>query len=243
MKIDVLGSSSSGNCYIIEDQGQKLILEAGVHIMEIKKALNFDIHDVAGCLVSHIHMDHSKSMVELMNLGINVGSGIETMQNIDHHRKNVLEPQKLHRIGNFTVMPFEIDHDVKNFGYVIKCPSGKKILFATDTQFLMHRFEGINIYMLECNFDMDSMRKAVKCGKLDPMILIRVANTHMSLETLLSYLQNVDLSTTEKIMLIHLSERNSNEEKYIKAVQEQTGIETIAADTGVVVETLDSPGF
>ncbi|HCB45364.1 MAG TPA: MBL fold hydrolase, partial [Algoriphagus sp.] len=59
MKLIVLGSSSAGNCYILQDnQGNSLILEAGVRIKEIKKALDFDISGIQGCLISHRHGDH-----------------------------------------------------------------------------------------------------------------------------------------------------------------------------------------
>lgn len=242
MRIEVLGSSSSGNCYIIEDQGEILILEAGIKIKDIKKALNFDFSNVVGCVVSHCHNDHSLSMNELMKLGVKTFSS-KSAFNGSNYNHIVVEDKQIWKAGNYTFMPFELEHDVYNLGYVIKTPSGKKIMFATDTQFIMPRFKDIDVYMLECNFDLDSMRKAVKCGKLDPMILVRVAGTHMSLETLLAYLDNVDLSKTKQIVLIHLSQNNSNEKKYVEAVQNQTGIVTVAADKDVVIELMDGPEF
>lgn len=243
MKIKVFGSSSSGNFYTIEDQGQILLLEAGIKIIDIKKALNFDLSKVVGCIVSHEHKDHSKSIVELLSLGVPVGSNASTMLTVDHHRKFVIEPKKPMKIGMFSIMAFKLVHDVDNFGYVIKTPSGEKILFATDTQFIAAQFKDINVYMLECNFDLDSMRKAVNCGKLDPAILIRVSQTHMSLETVTDYLENADLNKTTDIMLIHLSENNSNEDKYIESIQAKTGIKTVAADVGTIINTNTGPGF
>ena len=56
MKMSVLGSSSSGNAYILESgDGEKLIIEAGVKIMNYKKALNFDLSGIRACVVSHAH--------------------------------------------------------------------------------------------------------------------------------------------------------------------------------------------
>lgn len=245
MKIDVLGSNSSGNCYIIEDQGQKLIVEAGVHIDNIKKNLNFDFKNVVGCLVSHEHNDHALNIEKLLYYGIDVcaSEAVFKAKNVIHNRAHVVTPNKGFALGGFKIMAFKVEHDVDTFGFVIKGPSGKKILFATDTQFVLQQFKDINIYMMECNFDMDSMRKAVKCGKLDPMVLMRVAGTHMSLETLQSYFEKADLSKTEKIILIHLSERNSNESKYIDKIQNQTGIKTIAANSGIVVDLMEDAGF
>lgn len=243
MKIKVFGSSSSGNFYTIEDQGEVLLLEAGIKIKDIKQALNFNFNNVVGCLVSHEHKDHSKSIAELLDFGVAVGSNESTMQNIDHFRKFVVEPNKALSIGKFKAMAFELVHDVQNYGYVIKTPSGKKILFATDTQFIINQFKDIDVYMVECNFDLHSMRKAIKCGKLDPEVLVRVAQTHMSLETVSDYLKKADLSKTKDIVLIHLSDNNSCESKYIDHIQGLTGVRTVAADKGTVIELEDELEF
>ncbi|MFA6812950.1 MAG: hypothetical protein WCR45_07660 [Bacteroidaceae bacterium] len=56
MKLSVLGSSSKGNAYILEsNDGEKLIIEAGVKMIEYKKALNFNMRDIRACVVSHAH--------------------------------------------------------------------------------------------------------------------------------------------------------------------------------------------
>lgn len=243
MIIKTFGSNSSGNFYTVEDEGQVLLLEAGIHIKEIKKALKFDFSNVVGCIVSHEHGDHSKSISELLNIGVAVGSNEKTMSYIDHHRKFVIEPKKAVKIGGFYVKAFKLVHDVDNFGYLIKTPSGKRILFATDTQYVLNQFSDVDVYMLECNFDLDSMRKAVHCGKLDNAVLVRVSQTHMSLETVSAYLEASDLTNTKHIMLIHLSDSNSNETKYVDHIQSLTGIKTIAANVGDVIEIGNGPGF
>ena len=57
MILKVLGSSSTGNCYLLQSsEGETLIIECGVHLKEIKKALNFNIRNVAGVLISHEHL-------------------------------------------------------------------------------------------------------------------------------------------------------------------------------------------
>ena len=43
MKLKVLGSGSSGNCYLLESDTECLILEAGLPFMEVKKALNLSL--------------------------------------------------------------------------------------------------------------------------------------------------------------------------------------------------------
>lgn len=56
MILEVLGSSSKGNCYILKSAKDILILEAGVNVKDIKLALNFNFRDVVGCLITHEHL-------------------------------------------------------------------------------------------------------------------------------------------------------------------------------------------
>lgn len=55
-RLKVLGSSSSGNCYIIECCEESLILELGLPFKEIIKGIEYDLKKVRACLVSHHHL-------------------------------------------------------------------------------------------------------------------------------------------------------------------------------------------
>ena len=44
MKLQVLGSSSRGNCYLIEtNKNERLMLDAGVNFKTVQQELNFDL--------------------------------------------------------------------------------------------------------------------------------------------------------------------------------------------------------
>ena len=79
IKLKVLGSGSSGNCYILENENEALIIEAGLPFMEVKKALNFNVMKIVGMISSHEHGDHYKYFEQYKNAGINsacFGTGI-----------------------------------------------------------------------------------------------------------------------------------------------------------------------
>jgi phosphoribosyl 1,2-cyclic phosphodiesterase len=82
MQLNILGSSSKGNCYILENDSEALIIECGVRIADIKKALCFSFQKVVGCLVTHEHGDHAKSINEMMTMGVDVYTSRGTMQRI-----------------------------------------------------------------------------------------------------------------------------------------------------------------
>lgn len=55
MKLKCLASGSSGNCYLLSSDTENLILDCGISIMEIKKALDFDLGGIVGVVVTHAH--------------------------------------------------------------------------------------------------------------------------------------------------------------------------------------------
>ena len=50
-----ISTGSVGNSYILDVNGEKLILELGVRWKDILKALNYNLESVRACLVSHAH--------------------------------------------------------------------------------------------------------------------------------------------------------------------------------------------
>lgn len=53
----VIDSGSSANGYVLEGENQALLIEAGCKPLDMKKALNWQISKVVGCIVSHSHLD------------------------------------------------------------------------------------------------------------------------------------------------------------------------------------------
>lgn len=56
MHLKIVGSSSSGNSYILETQSGSLLIECGIQFKKIQQALGYDLSSVRGCLISHEHL-------------------------------------------------------------------------------------------------------------------------------------------------------------------------------------------
>lgn len=56
MQIEVLGSSSAGNAYIVSDGDTSLLLECGLPIRDMQIKSNFKIAFADACLISHLHL-------------------------------------------------------------------------------------------------------------------------------------------------------------------------------------------
>src|SRR5690606_11831589 len=117
MKLHVINSNSMGNAYLLTaDKEETLLIECGVRYDHIKKALKFKIHTVSGCILSHEHKDHSKSINDLLKVGINVWSHQNTHRACgtdNHHRAKFIEHGQTVKIGSFTVMAFDTEHDAE----------------------------------------------------------------------------------------------------------------------------------
>lgn len=245
MKLTVLGSSSSGNCYLLESKKEVLILEAGVNLKEIKKAVK-EWPTVAGCLVTHEHGDHSKSAIGLMRLGVNVYASpgtFKALKVIKHvHRAKKMQAQIKYKIGSFVIVPFDIPHDAEQpFGFIIEHPECGKIVFITDTHYCKYLFSGMNNLIIECNYSHEIIEKRMKAGKLPEIVRKRLLTNHMSLETCKGFLAAHDLTGVQNIVLCHLSNGNSNASQFKKEIKGLTNKNVFIAAKGLKIDFNKEP--
>ncbi|MBC8059294.1 MAG: hypothetical protein H7Y18_01360 [Clostridiaceae bacterium] len=121
---------------MLKNETECLILECGIPFIEVKKALDFNLATVVGCLVTHEHGDHCKYVKDVINSGIDVymSSGTKEAIGIESHRIKTVISFDTFKVGGFTVLAFDVRHDCEEpFGYVIHHKDTGSILFATDT--------------------------------------------------------------------------------------------------------------
>lgn len=232
MKLIISGSSSQGNSYALQsDSGEILLIEAGIPLKEVKRAIGYKTSKVVGCITSHVHGDHAKYIPEYLKAGISVSSNDEVAEKypgVDTMSENIT-----FKFGNFGVTPFEVQHDAKNFGYLIHEPSYGTIFFATDCYNLNFVIQGCNTYLAECNYSDAILDKAVAEGKTPRSQADRVRLSHMSLEHAISWLQDCDVEhCASKIILIHGSARHLNPSLAVNKFQQVLGVPTFYASSG-----------
>ncbi len=241
MKLKVLGSSSSGNCYLIEgSEKDKLILDAGINFKDVQKALRFDFKGINGVLITHEHMDHLKYAPQFALNGIDIYASAGTFQKLDlkGHRFKVIKALEQFKMGNFIILPFDTEHDAAEpLGFLIQYkPTGEKLLYATDTYYIKYKFSKLNYLLIECNYITNIAKKNIQNNIINKTRYMRLLESHFSLENLVEFLKANDLSNTKKIILCHLSDTNSNERQMVETIQNMTQIETITARPGLEVK-------
>lgn len=236
MKLKILGSSSKGNAYLLYNQYESLLLECGVHVRDIKRALNFDLSKLKGCLVSHEHADHSRSVKDLMGAGVKVWATEGTHEALGtekHHRAGMLSMGTTKRVGGFKVIPFHIMHDAADpCCFFLDHPEMGKTVFLTDTMYCPYTFKDLNNVIVEANYSREIMKEKLSDKEF---LRNRILQSHMSLETCIDFLKANDLSKVNNIVLIHLSDSNSHEVDFKKQVEKATGKTVTVADGGLEI--------
>ena len=232
IEIVPLASGSRGNCYRVTDGSTPLLLECGIPFREIQKGLHFRVSEVAVCLVSHEHKDHSKAVRDVMKAGIDcyMSAGTAEALGISGHRLHIIKAKQQFRIGTWKILPFETQHDAQEpLGFLLANRNGDKLLYATDTFYIRYRFQGLTHIAVECNYSLDILRANVEAGLVEQALKSRILKSHFSLENVKRFLQANDLRKVQEIWLLHLSEQNSCEKRFKEEVQKITGKPTYIA--------------
>lgn len=192
MKLKVINSGSTGNCYILtNNDGKHLILDAGLPIAEIKRGLDFDIANVNGCVVSHEHKDHLLSAKKIENMGIRV------------FRPYTIEDKKIlkTRIESFNITSFDVPHNgTENRGFLITV-DGKTICYITDFEYCPYNFKEmqINTMLVECNYQQTMIDEMDAHG-------VHTVLGHAELYTTAEFVKQNMTDSLENVILCHASE-------------------------------------
>lgn len=240
MNLKVIGTGSTGNAYILSNGDEALLIECGVNINDIKKALNHDYSKVVGCIVSHEHGDHYKSIQSVLDLGINVYTTAGTFSSVlfpsKGHRKKVIHTKQSFTTGNFKIMPFDVMHDAAEpVGFLIEHTDCGRVLFLTDTYYCKYTFPGLNNIIIEANYSKEIIDRKFGADSGKEFLRNRILKSHFSLENCKDMLAANDLSKVNNIVLIHLSDSNSDEKQFVKEIYEQTRKNVRAAVNGMEI--------
>lgn len=223
--IQHIASGSSGNSIVISDGTSKIMLDCGLPYSKLSRHVKCS--ELAGCLITHSHLDHAKAGAELMRGGVTVGMSKGTN---DAHKNDwpfawtILEHLQQIDMGSWIILPFDVVHDVDEpLGFLLQSrETDEKLVYIVDSGFVQYDFNGVTHWLLEANYS----EGLLEAGPYDDYLKDRVRRNHFSLEDLKIFLKTSDLSQTQEIHLLHLSESNSNEQQFKDEIQALTGVPT-----------------
>lgn len=203
MKINILSTGSKGNCAILNNGKSKIMIDCGLKFEDITTHKAFGkFTDYEQILITHSHIDHSRSLKYFSKY-------------IDYiNTDNTTE--KVYNLINWKVLPFEVQHNIKCYGYLIKDKvSNQNILWATDFNNIpILNGVRIDIACLECNYDEQTVVDKIING----IDMHSNYQTHNSLESLIEYLGQLPRKPRMLLLLHKSNDGNLNEQLAIEKI-------------------------
>jgi len=233
--MSVVGSGSDGNCYILQDDKEALIVECGCKPIEVKKALDFNVSKIVGAIATHKHSDHANYVKDFEMMGVPVftpyrDGGVAVTRRygnfiVKAFPNKTLDGKWLHNNSDGSECPC--------YGFWIYHKEMGKFVYASDTECIVQRFKDINHFLIEANYSQDLVDK-------DSVKFSHQIQGHMSLNTCCDFLQANKSDSLRTVTLCHLSSTASDSDAFRRKARQTVGCEVGIATGGLVVNLSDS---
>lgn len=216
MKINVLGSSSAGNCTYVEINNIKFLIDVGFsykYIVEKLNDINVDVKDLNFVIITHSHSDHVMSLYTFYraHIPIYIGAGAYKELSIKDKLVNVNFVDEIDNILGIKLVKIPISHDAIGFGYVFEHEDNSLVYIADTGVIYSKYFEKLTnkkAYLIESNHDVEMEMS----GSKDQRTKIRNIGDegHISNEDCANkYLTRFIGEETKLIVLIHISSHDN----------------------------------
>jgi len=237
MRVHVLGTGSSGNSLLVEADGTRLLVEAGIgpkNAVARARMLGVDLRSVDGIVVTHHHDDHAGQLEPLAKalgapragsslppmLHLHDGVGVERVR----HRFAVRRYRagESFEVGALRVRSVPVVHDAPHVALAIQSKT-HTFGFLTDvgtvTSPLVELLSSCNTVMMESNF----CPQLLELGPYPRSLRRRIAGHlgHLSNGQAAALAGTLARHAAAKIFLCHLSQVNNEPERALRTVRDR----------------------
>jgi phosphoribosyl 1,2-cyclic phosphodiesterase len=223
VRVFVLGSGSSGNCLVVEAEGERLLIDAGIgptRGAERMRAMGADLvtsRAPLGVFVTHDHGDHAAQAMPLaraLRMPIYAHDGVA----LDRARRRLevrtYVPGRAVAVGPFLVESLAIPHDAQHVALRVSA-AGRRVAIATDlghaTRELRALMAGSDLVMLEANY----CPRLLETGPYPLRLKRRVGGPlgHLSNEQAADLAASLEDTRVSQLVLVHVSRTNNSPER------------------------------
>lgn len=238
MEIIVLASGSKGNATYIETKQTKILIDAGISLLQIRSRLamkNKTLKELDVIVVTHEHTDHIKYLASVAlktNAKIYINENTYEVANtrlsgaLTTLPVYFIKANNRYELNDLTIVPIELSHDAVNcYGYLFKEKTGENATYGyiTDTGYIppvyLPLISTLQVISLESNHDVKMLKESKRTEVLIARILSKKG--HLSNEQCANYLKDFDFNYVKTIILSHLSEECNLPSLALKMVEEQ----------------------
>lgn len=227
ISVQSLGSSSSGNAFVVTAGSQVMLIDCGVGIRAIQAGLrerNIDLNDISTICITHEHSDHIKTLPRILRDDITVFATNGTMMRSarNHPNKVIARAWQPEKFGAINVIPLKVMHDAAEpTGFMLEMPDGSRATLLTDlgayTEELVPYLQASDFIILEANYDEHMLRT----GPYPRYLQDRVRSNR-------GHLANSDCGTA---LVTTLSRENRNPIIRLAHVSEKNNLNVLAEQT------------
>ncbi len=228
-RLEVVGSGSLGNAYILTCGENKLLIELGCNYDAIMEKLDYNLSNVVGALISHTHGDHlsKRTAKKMIDRGVKVyGTACESTQKDDVKEffTDYLSPKTWNTLGVFTIMPLPVPHGTECFAYIIDHPSVGRCVFATDMSNFPYNVRSVKHLFIEANYSYAYAMDNASRGEMRSQ-----PDKHMEINDTINVIKRLKDSSEAKdgiqtCVLLHLSNSNANAKEFKDMVCREVGL-------------------
>ena len=230
MKVYVFASGSSGNCLLLSSGDTNILIDAGISMRRIEKALaqtGRTMRDIGGVLITHEHSDHIsglKMLIKYYRVPVyaprTVAARLRGMLPEIDDCLRVIPVGESFSLGSLFIKAFHTSHDTdESVGYRVK--GDGVFALATDmgcvTDEVTEGLSGAGTVLIEANHDEEMLRYGAYPVYLKRRILSE--RGHLSNDNCALLARELVRGGTRQIILGHLSRENNCPELALEAVR------------------------
>lgn len=248
-----MGSGSSGNCYYLGTNDCGILIDAGVGIRTLTKALKeygVSFNKIKAVLITHDHADHIKTvgcLGDKHNIPVYTTQAVHEgiLRNRVVHAnlftsKRIIEKEVTFSIDDFKITAFDVPHDsIENLGYHIEL-DGQTFVLVTDAGRITDKIREYacraNHLVIEANYD----EEMLQMGKYPYILKERIRNGmgHLSNRSSAEFIASIYHERLKNIWLCHLSQDNNHPELAFRTIEEALVAKGAKVGESVRLETL-----
>lgn len=228
VKVWALASGSSGNCFLVESEGTRVLVECGRPLADILRYLahcGVDPSTLSGVLLTHAHGDHSKSAREFSDrFGVPVYASLGTLGCASLRDSALGRPvadRAPFQVGQIEIHPFAVPHDCyEPLGFRFESATARACI-TTDLGWVPDtaraHFADLDLLVLEANYDPTLLHG----GRYPAFLKARVAGHrgHLSNEDCAQAIAACGDRAPGLVWLAHLSENNNTRDHALTTVR------------------------
>lgn len=231
LKVCCLGSGSTGNCIYIASETTAVLVDQGLPLTYVEKCLRvLNAPSKPSIVVTHAHADHIGGIPAFVKrFGTTVYSGRAAytdlcLRGVPETYLNMCD--ETFSVGDITVEPFAVSHDVPCCGYTFASDGGK-VSVATDLghapKRVLDAMSDSGLVVLECNHDEELVKHNANYSYFLKRRILSDRG-HLSNAACAEAAAYLACRGVRKIILAHLSQENNSPEEAESAVRDRLAV-------------------